>query len=301
MKSTPKEVKINTANASTTFENEIKISYSDNDIIFCDSIRELPEVHSIKLDMILIMACIIGKGQLDINGKPYTVKENEILLCSDYQILSNCMISPDFECKILGLSYNIVQRLLHLGRDVWDKIFYLNQHPLIELTEKELVIFNKYYELVVEKMSQPQHLYYKETMNALVQSAIYELLAHLEHTVSATDTGIMRQGELTFKKFMTLVSEDGGKNRSVGYYAKELCVTPKYLSAICKEQSGKTASEWIQKRAVETIRHLLKNSEKSIKELADELNFPNMSFFGKYVKEHLGMSPSNFRRQKMAE
>ncbi len=81
----------------------------------------------------------------------------------------------------------------------------------------------------------------------------------------------------------------------IGFYANQLYVTPKYLSAVCKEVSGQTASELITQYMVKDILYLLRNSQKSIKEIANELNFPNLSFFGKYVKQHLGMSPKQYR------
>ena len=80
-------------------------------------------------------------------------------------------------------------------------------------------------------------------------------------------------------------------------YADELCITPKYLSVVCKNNSGKTASEWITEHLLEDIRYYLRQTDMSIKEVSHQLGFPNTSFFGKYVKEHFGMTPIQFRRQ----
>ena len=86
------------------------------------------------------------------------------------------------------------------------------------------------------------------------------------------------------------------KERMIGFYANQLYVTPKYLSAVCKEVSGQTASELITQYMVKDILYLLyKFLRRKIKEIANELNFPNLSFFGKYVKQHLGMSPKQYR------
>ena len=74
-------------------------------------------------------------------------------------------------------------------------------------------------------------------------------------------------------------------------------ITPKYLSAVCKEASGQTASELINQYVVKDIVYLLHQPDKSIKDIAFELDFPNLSFFGKYVKKHLGMSPKMYRKE----
>lgn len=87
----------------------------------------------------------------------------------------------------------------------------------------------------------------------------------------------------------------------VSFYADKLNVTPKYLSAVCKEISGHTASDIINQYVVKDVEALLKRSGRSIKEVANELMFPNLSFFGKYVKKHLGVSPKQYREKLLVE
>ena len=95
---------------------------------------------------------------------------------------------------------------------------------------------------------------------------------------------------------MAELSKDGGMHRSVSYFANQLCYSPKYVSSVVKQVSGRTALEWIDEYAMEQIKIQLKHSDKSIKEIADNLNFSNQTFFGKYVKAHLGMSPARYRQ-----
>ena len=104
-----------------------------------------------------------------------------------------------------------------------------------------------------------------------------------------------RQGELLFRKFIKLLSSYEATDRSVKGYAEKLCVTPKYLSTVCKSVSGKTALEWIHDFLADSITHKLKYTDVSIKEIADELGFPNISFFGKFVKSRFGVSPKEYR------
>ena len=97
---------------------------------------------------------------------------------------------------------------------------------------------------------------------------------------------------------MELLSKDKGMHRSVSYFANELCYTPKHFSKVIKQACGRTPLDLINETTVEHIKYRLKRSEKSIKEIAEEFNFPNQSFFGKYVKAHLGTSPANYRNRK---
>ena len=79
------------------------------------------------------------------------------------------------------------------------------------------------------------------------------------------------------------------------WYADKLCVSSKHLSTVCKNKSGKAANEWIREHVLEDIRYNLKQTDLSIKQICDKLGFPDPSFFGKYVKEHFGMTPTQFR------
>ena len=98
-----------------------------------------------------------------------------------------------------------------------------------------------------------------------------------------------------FRKFLEKVSEDDGTHRSVSYYADILCYSPKHLSTVVKKISGRTPLSIINEHAMECIKYELKHSGKSIKEIADQFDFPNQSFFGKFVKNHIGMSPLQYR------
>lgn len=81
----------------------------------------------------------------------------------------------------------------------------------------------------------------------------------------------------------------------MGFYADQLHITPKYLSSVIKEVSGRSAVEWIDRYVILEAKALLRYSGLSIQEIAYELNFSTQSFFGKYFKHHTGMSPSEYK------
>ena len=95
---------------------------------------------------------------------------------------------------------------------------------------------------------------------------------------------------------MTEVADNYKKERSVSFYANKLCLTPKHLSGVVKEVSGKTAGEWIDRLVILEARAMLKTTEMSIQQIAEHLNFANQSFFGKYFKHYVGISPKEYRR-----
>lgn len=85
------------------------------------------------------------------------------------------------------------------------------------------------------------------------------------------------------------------QQREVEFYSNKLCITPKYLSEVCKKTSGKTSSEWIQNYTTQNLIMLLRNRDLSFTEIADTMNFSSQSFFSRYVSKTLGVTPSQFR------
>ena len=103
------------------------------------------------------------------------------------------------------------------------------------------------------------------------------------------------EGTTLFERFFFLAENNCIREREVGYYSSQLCITPKYLSVVCKKVSDKNASEWIDTFTIQKICILLKNKNLTIKEISDKMNFSNPSFFGRNVHRLLRMSPSEYR------
>lgn len=110
--------------------------------------------------------------------------------------------------------------------------------------------------------------------------------------VTERDVAEIRQ---FFQLIKTVIQSD--KERNVSFYARQLNITPKYLSSVVKEVSGKTAAKWIDESVILEAKSLLKYSGMSIQEIAYHLNFSTQSFFGKYFKQHTGTSPSRYKRK----
>lgn len=100
-----------------------------------------------------------------------------------------------------------------------------------------------------------------------------------------------------YEEFMHLLSEHCLQQREVQFYSDKLHITPKYLNHLCKTHSGVTASEWIQRHARERIIILLQSKRLNISEIADEMEFSSRSFFTRYVKKLLGVTPSEYRER----
>lgn len=280
------------------------VDYADGDIAFIDDIRNIPQHvdldKTIKLDMILFLLCVKGKMQLRIKNETFTAVAADVVCCGSETMVDDCMISTDFEAKILCIAPRVMQRLIHTDKHIWNTYFYMRQHPIAHIDDDGRSICESYYDLLKKRIAFSKHKYTKEAMSCLVGSVLYDFLGMIssQNEVLSDDDGEpVKQSDVLLRKFLELLSTTNPKERSVNYYAEQLCVTPKYLSSLLKNLSGKTAYDWITECVVEDIKHELLYTDHSIKEISNILHFPNMSFFGKYVKQHLGVSPTDFRKE----
>lgn len=272
----------------------IDFDYIDNDLIIYSDVKDLSFKNDIlKTTMATIAVCFKGRMQLDINDCPYQVKPNDILVCPPNAYIKNAWLSPDFECDILCLSARVVTDFIPENR-LWDKINMLSSNPIIHVDNENLHIFELCMKMLKEKLQASVSRYKKEIVYSIVKTYLLELLENIN--MDEPSQKEFSRKEILFKNFMKLITSQTIKPRSLIWYSDKLYVTPKYLSTICKEVSGKTAFVWINEYVVNDIKHLLLNTDKSIKEIADYYKFPNCSFFGKYIRQHTGYSPGEYRR-----
>ena len=107
------------------------------------------------------------------------------------------------------------------------------------------------------------------------------------------DTGL--HGKKLADRFMQLAEQSDGRIRRVDEYAKMLHVTPKYLSKLLMETMNRRPSEMVCFFTLQAIENRLRFTDMTMQQIADDLQFPNASFFGKYFKEHTGMTPVEYR------
>ncbi|MBQ3700045.1 MAG: AraC family transcriptional regulator, partial [Prevotella sp.] len=173
-------------------------------------------------------------------------------------------------------------------------IFSMN-NPVVPLTPLEIQVYSNYYQTIREKIADREHHYRTDLVKSLLLAMFYDM-SNVIWRVEQQGAKSQSRADAIFAQFIRLLEEKFRQERRVGWYAEQLCITPKYLSEVIKQVSKRTPNEWIDNYVMLEVRVLLKNTTKSIKEITEELNFPNQSFLGKYFKEHMGVSPSEYRK-----
>ncbi len=283
----------------TTLEEARKwgnAEYLDDGLVLTDRIADAPiPKEPTRMNFILMALCKHGKAQYSIDTREQTVKPGDLLFISERHIVDNYMASPDFECLCIMVSTEFYHGFIQNVKNVSSLLLFSMNNPVVSLTPREIQVYSNYYQTIREKMSDREHHYRTDLVKALLLAMFYDM-SNVIWRVEQQGAKSQTRADVIFANFIRLLEQHFRQERRVSWYAEQLCITPKYLSEIVKQVSKRTPNEWIDNYVILEIRVLLKNSTKSIKEIAEELQFPNQSFLGKYFKEHIGVSPSLYRK-----
>ena len=270
--------------------------YLEEGLVLTDRIADAPIPREpTSMSFILMALCKRGKAQYSIDTREQTVKPGDLLFISERHIVDNYMASPDFECLCIMVSTEFYHGFIQNVKNVSSLLLFSMNNPVVSLTPREIQVYSNYYQTIREKMSDRGHHYRTNLVKALLLAMFYDM-SNVIWRVEQQESKSQTRADVIFANFIRLLEQHFRQERRVSWYAEQLCITPKYLSEIVKQVSKRTPNEWIDNYVILEIRVLLKNSTKSIKEIAEELQFPNQSFLGKYFKEHIGVSPSQYRK-----
>lgn len=271
--------------------------YLEDGLVLTNRISNAPiPQEPTRMNFILMALCRKGRAQYCIDTRQQTVKPGDLLFISERHIIDNYMASPDFECLCILVSTQFYHGFVQNVRNVSSLLLFTMNNPVVQLTPHEIQVYSNYYRTIREKISDTEHHYRTEVVKALLLAMFYDMSGVTYRVEQSSNKGQSR-ADVIFAEFIQQLEQNYRTERRVSWYAQQMGITPKYLSEIIKQISKRTPNEWIDSYVVLEIRVLLKNSTKSIKEITEELNFPNQSFLGKYFKEHVGMSPSEYRKK----
>ena len=245
----------------------------------------------------LIVICTEGIAQFDYDGQQIRLHKDDLFLYMSHSVVTNFMSSLDFNCRQIWFSRGELWNINKYGEVSLSNLPYLKRHPIMHLTEDDVKLLDDYFQLLCRRMRDSSPVLYSNIVRSLVSTMMLEILSMMrrqepENTVT---TDVHRQR--LANEFMRLVEQSDGRIRKVDDFANQLNITPKYLSTLLKETMNRRPSEMIHFYTLKAIEHRLRYTDMTMQEIANDLNFANASFFGKYFKEHTGMTPLDFRKK----
>ena len=287
------------------FDEGSWVDYAADDIQIVNDIRQIEPRYEypVTLDLAIIVFCLQGKFTVTVDDERQLVRMGQVLFLQPNSTISGHQLSPDLNAKALIFSPRIIEDSIYMRRKIWDNITYLHQYPVQTLTRSQTQLLWHYYEIATTNISEADSAYKREIIGHLLRSLVYEFLLMTDSLAAeeaqAPQRGFhQQQNDDLHRRFLSLLGYSRGRIRQVSQFADRLCVTPDQLTAAVKAVSGRTASEWIAESVIKEISHQLLYTSKPVKEIADDLDFPSLSFFGKYFRQHTGLSPRQYRNQQ---
>lgn len=250
-----------------------------------------------KTHTIILVACT--KGSLELGYDMTTVK---LIPCSILVLLPGHLVrkftpSDDFEGVLISAAISNFTNMLPLMSRILVCMYYYKDNPIIQLDATEFETLVLFTNLLKHKLPKSDNHFDSLVVAKLCEGVFCETLNNYSKRIQGSINTQCSRADTLFFKFIVEVENNFKRERSVKFYADRLGVSAKHLSAVVKEISNRPPSDWIDYYVLNEIRRLLETTDLSINQISGMMGFVNQSFFGKYFKSRMNMSPLAFRNK----
>lgn len=248
-----------------------------------------------------IFYCQRGSVEVSLEGCHYHIKPGDVYIYMASTLVHLLHKSEDAEGIMVEVDFYYILPIVNKVINVESQLF-MRKNPCVSLSGEQCAHFeyllNNLWDRINAEDCQKENVQYQhlklELIKSMGQTICYEIL-NMYFTNQPLQPLQQGKKDVVFHNFMLSLFRFYRKERDVSFYARMQHITPRYFSAIIKEKTGDSALQWIVRMVITEAKQLLEESDLSIKEIADQLNFPTQSFFGKYFKQYVGVSPKEYR------
>lgn len=168
-----------------------------------------------------------------------------------------------------------------------------------QIAEQEMLAFFeniKHLRFFLENYESGQ-TYYSEIIESCMSSVLYQLAGVVQHENEKNPNKMMTRAQEISLQFLKMVSQHFKESTSVNFYAEQLHLTSRHLSSVLKDTLGKTAHQIISDFVSNEAKALLSSTQKTLSEIAYDLNFSDQYAFSHFFKKHFNLSPNQYRKQ----
>lgn len=246
-----------------------------------------------------IFYCQRGSVEVSLEGCHYHIKPGDVYIYMASTLVHLLHKSEDAEGIMVEVDFYYILPIVNKVINVESQLF-MRKNPCVSLSGEQCAHFeyllNNLWDRINAEDCQKENVQYQhlklELIKSMGQTICYEIL-NMYFTNQPLQPLQQGKKDVVFQNFMLSLFRFYRKERDVSFYARMQHITPRYFSAIIKEKTGDSALQWIVRMVITEAKQLLEESDLSIKEIADQLNFPTQSFFGKYFKQYVGVRPKN--------
>lgn len=244
---------------------------------------------------------LICKGRMDaiIDFFPYEIRENTLLDIVEQHVVQSIRVSPDFRGYAIIISHSFLSACLGNNQTIpTDVIVSKRTKPTQVINTQDVQLLEGYIRKLMDYIGQKDHIFQRSMVMNQFSIFMMEMgnLMYHKNKHNLTSVELSRKEKL-ISRFMVLLNHHAREQHEVTFYARELCITPEYLTRILKQATGRTVNGWIANALMTEAKILLRDPALSIQQIADMLNFADQSSFGKFFKKHKGKSPLEYRKK----
>ena len=272
----------------------IKESEKDFIINLNDTFRKIETSNQIILrNGIIILLCKSDGGTITMDSKAYKLSKNSVIILPSNHIIDNIDSLLMRESNAIAVSVDYV---LNMPSPIDTSIFsYSRYMSVIKIADEKFDDLQSYYRFIY-KESKEQSKYQVEIIRSLFLALILEIIAEYEKHFEIGDEASDIKANNLSDRFFRLLATNYKTNRTVKFYADKLNQTPKYLSTAIKRATGRPILVWIHEAILIEAKMLLRTTDMTVQEIADQLNFSSPSAFVQFIKKHTGKTPSNLQQ-----
>ena len=256
-----------------------------------------PYSYPFKLTFTAAILCYKGSIKTTVNRHEYVVGCNDTLIVQSGSIVE--FLSGSDDLKIIAMAFEDKGNESLFNSSTMNANSYIMHRSvpmLLHLEDDEMQMQKRLYKEIRQFYSKVDVTYRSEVVKGYLYVSVATFLSKLGGITMQEKVLYegSRENEL-YLQFMDDLQVFGSKERTVSFYADRCCVSPKYFSKMIHLASGKTPIQLIKERVIVEAKVLLNSTDMSIQEIAEALNFPNDSFFCRYFKQEVKMSPMKYR------
>lgn len=242
-------------------------------------------------DGVHILLVTEGAARFGINGSDYELCRGCVIVLLPYQAVALLGKSEDFGYEYLFFDFDFMADFpLALPPEQSERF---GKNPCIHFDEAGFEAMNRCYDMLWTYYTAVAH----PSRTGILKAQLFTLICELLYRSAKQSASVRKtRAEVLTDRFFYLLHRNFRTQRTLGFYAGELCITTKYLSKTIRRTTGNTVGFWIEEFTVKEAKRLLRTTQEPVAEIADRLHFQNSSFFAKFFRRHTGVSPTAFRR-----
>lgn len=240
----------------------------------------------------IFVLCVEGELTATINLKECRIRKNDFIVVAPGSVIRFHGMPENFRLSFIGFSSKFMGEV-NLIKSTMDMLPVMIENPVISFTAERAEIYKELFALL-HRMFTADLLTHPQIQRCILESVLYGV-SSLYRTAQNETGHRLSRGEEISKELFRLVMKHYTRERRVAFYAEQMRLSTQHLCTTVKQQTGKTVADLIADVVIMDAKALLKSTNMAIKEVALSLNFPNVSFFGKYFKRYVGMSPQQYR------